>query len=214
MQISLRTDIAKSVVSKSKCLDDTINHWTLEKLKKGELAADDSITVNLLDLKKQNLIELQKVLTSAKAPQKTITTVSTWIENINNPHNAIVTSLPALEKMLIAALKDNKPYWVMKTNPDGILVPYAVKEIKYKNRYRDEEAYVYMQLVCIKIKIGGHWDDESTIELKADDTGIHFYKDTISKAGSDEDFISNFVQNEKATHIAIYHSCFLLRASS
>lgn len=193
MQITLRHDIAKAVVTKSKCLDDTLNHWTLDRLKKGEMDANDSINISLIDIKKASLIQLQKVLTEVKASAKTISTVTTWIENVNNPHNAVVTSLPALEKMLNAAIKDAKPHWIMKTNPDGISVPYAVEEIKYKNASRDDSAYVTMSLASIRIENGSRWDDDNAITLKKSDSHITFYKEDVSKKGDSDDSSSSFI---------------------
>lgn len=193
MQISIKLQQAKGIVEKSKCLDGVVSHWTIERLKKNDFDADDSLTINLVDLKKSDLASLAKLLDEVKAPAKTVSTLNTWIENLNNPHNAIITSLQQLEKMLTAAVKDScKPYWIMKINPDGLLVPYAVSEIKYKGRSRDDEAYVSVKLSAIRIKKDGRWDEEDDIKLQSITDNIYFYSSSVKKVDNDEDLISNF----------------------
>lgn len=187
MQIGLKMGMVKLLKEKTKSLDGLIGWSTENRLKENSFAEDDYMTVNLADLSKPNLSSLLKLLTELKAPAKTCSTVSTWIENLNNPHNALVTSLQQLEKILVSAIKETTPSWIMKTNPDGMLVPYAVSQIKYKGRSREDEAYVYLKLSSIQIK-SGRWDDDE-ITLGTHDSSLYFYNSDVKKADNDEDFI-------------------------
>ena len=82
-----------------------------------------------------------------------------WIKNLNNPKDAVVTSLPMLEKTLLSIFKNSKHKWVLMVNPDGMVVPCAVSLVKYKARGRDDDAYVNLSLSFITIRTTNHWSD-------------------------------------------------------
>jgi AAA+ superfamily predicted ATPase len=198
MQISLRCEAIK-LLQKGKAKDilqKQINWWTLDKITKDEYEKDETITINLCDITKANLYTLQEELKKLKdLSAKTLITLDTWIKNVENPKNAIVTSLQALDKMLSEAIKASNPKWIMKMNPDGMFVPYAVKEIKYHGRGRDyDDPIVKLKLAAIEISSGSRWDDDEKITMKLREETVYFYKDDVVKnAEDDEDFVSRIM---------------------
>lgn len=204
MQTGLKANIVKHVANKSKCLDGEIQSYTLRRIKEGEIADDEVYVINLVNLTKGKLIELLKYLKEAKAPTKNINTVEAWIKNIENPHDAIITSLNHFEKTLTAAIKETSPHWVMMKNDDGIYVPYAVNEVKYNGRTRyNDEPYVHINLKYAGIKVSHRWNDDDIddllkVEVQSEHCSI--YNDDLFKAKSTpikNDFTKNKADDEE-----------------
>jgi hypothetical protein len=166
--------------------------WYLrEKLKEKDFDKDEIIQIDLSEISDiQKLETFKKNLEEFNASKKTITTVSVWIENVKDPNNAVVTSLQGLVKMLNQATKSSKLGWIMKTNPDGFLVPYAVSEAKYQSRTREESAYVYLSITNIFPSYDRYSDDDS-VSLKEKTESIYFYKSDINEYEEDIDLFSD-----------------------
>lgn len=185
MQIFLKNKLAVEIFKATSALNGQVTSWTRERMIKGEFDEEGYINIKLSDLNKKDLLELFKVCKEKNTPGKTLKTIQTWIDNMSNPHNAVVSSLVTLEKILIEAVKSFNPRWIMRMNPDGMMVPYAVEEIKYKGRSRDEDASVMLKMKCIKI-YSDRWDDDE-MSIKSQSKIIYFYTSDIKKIDTGEE---------------------------
>lgn len=138
-----------------------------------------SANVNLIDFNKKKIKELYELFSKYDVAARTLTAMRVWIDNLNNPSNAVISSLPQLEKILKTIIDSTEVKWIWKENPDGMIVPYEVKEIKYRSRYRDDAASVTLLLICIKYS-RERWSDDEEINLKESSESISFYHDDIS----------------------------------
>jgi hypothetical protein len=129
---------------------------------------------------------LEKLLIDKKYNGKTIATLTNWIKNLSNPKDAVITSLSMLEKTLISIFKNSKYKWVLKMNPDGMVVPCAVTTVKYKGRSRDDDAYMNLGLSYIAIDSESRWDTDSEIAKDKKTTSINFYKSDITSITEEE----------------------------
>lgn len=142
---------------------------------KKEDKEDQTVSISLPDVSKKNLSLLLAALVKHKASGKTIKTIELWMRSLDNPNEATVTSLQHFEKLLIAAIKQNKKKWVAIQNDDGMLVPCAVKDVKYYPRRQDDYAHVSMTVVSVILKKNGRWDDEDGAIKKTTETDYHYF---------------------------------------
>lgn len=91
-----------------------------------------------------------------------------------------------LEKTLISIFKNSKYKWVLKMNPDGMVVPCAVTGVKYKGRSRDDDAYMCLSLSYISIERTNSWGNDAEIKKEKQSKNINFYKNDITSITEDE----------------------------
>jgi len=187
MNISLTLSIIDELRASANFLDNHLSWSVRDALKEKTYDKTQSIYLDLSEVKKENCELLEKLLVEKKYNGKTINTLTNWIKNLNNPKDAVVTSLPMLEKTLLSIFKNSKHKWVLMVNPDGMVVPCAVSLVKYKARGRDDDTYVNLSLSFITIRTTNHWLDDGR-EIKKDKItqSINFYKSDITTITEDE----------------------------
>ena len=187
MNITLSLSIIDELRASANFLDNHLSWSVRDALKEKTYDKTQSIYLDLSEVKKENCELLEKLLVEKKYNGKTINTLTNWIKNLNNPKDAVVTSLPMLEKTLLSIFKNSKHKWVLMVNPDGMVVPCAVSLVKYKARGRDDDAYVNLSLSFITIRTTNHWSDNER-EIKKDKItqSINFYKSDITTITEDE----------------------------
>jgi hypothetical protein len=187
MNITLSLSIIDEIRASANFLDSHLSWSVRDALKEKTYDKTQSIYLDLSEVKKDNCELLEKLLIQKKYNGKTINTLTNWIKNLNNPKDAVVTSLPMLEKTLLSIFKNSKYKWVLMVNPDGMVVPCAVSLVKYKARGRDDDAYMNLSLSFITIRTTNHWSDNER-EIKKDKItqSINFYKSDITTITEDE----------------------------
>ena len=187
MNITLTLSIIDELRASANFLDNHLSWSVRDALKEKTYDKTQSIYLDLSEVKKENCELLEKLLVEKKYNGKTINTLTNWIKNLNNPKDAVVTSLPMLEKTLLSIFKNSKHKWVLMVNPDGMVVPCAVSLVKYKARGRDDDAYVNLSLSFITIRTTNHWsDNERDIKKDKITQSINFYKSDITTITEDE----------------------------
>ena len=146
----------------------------------------DSILIDLTELSKTQCNQIEKFLIEKKYNGKTITTISNWIKNLSNPKDAIITSLIMFEKTMFSIIKESKYKWILMMNPDGMIVPCAVVEIKYIARNRDDDATMRLGLSYISIESNDSWRSDSEIKKEKRTKSIYFYRDDITNISEEE----------------------------
>lgn len=139
--------------------------------------------IDLTDYSKKKTSDLLDILKQYNVSPKTLTTVSLWLSNLSNPNDAVITTLQNFQKLLENVISKSSMKWIWQVNPDGCLVPYYVTEIKYKAKYRDEDAYVVITLESTKIKTD-RWDSEE-ISVRSEKDFIYFYRSCILDESED-----------------------------
>jgi hypothetical protein len=198
MNVSVRFSAIAEMKKNNVDTEQYFNYWVLRDL---EMAVNEKRDLNqevgnidLTDFSKKKTSDLLDILKQYDVNPKTLTTVSLWLSNLSNPNDAIITTLQNLQKLLENVISKSSMKWIWQVNPDGCLVPYYVNEIKYKARYRDEDAYVVISLESTKIKTD-RWGDEE-ISLKPEKEFIYFYRSCICDEHEDELADSYFDQDD------------------
>ena len=187
MRITLTLSVIDRIIEKANFLNRHLNWSIRDAIKDKQYSETDSVFVDLSEIEKVNCEILSQLLTIEKYNSKTISTLNNWIKNLSNPKNAVVTSLPMLEKTLISLFKADKNKWVLKMNPDGMIVPCAVTGIKYRGRTKDNDATVVLSLSYISMESADRWgSEETTIKKSKQDKNVYFYKENISDISEDE----------------------------
>lgn len=186
MNITLSLSIIDELRTSANFLDNHLSWSVKDALKEKNYDKTQSIYLDLSEVKKENCELLEKLLVEKKYNGKTISTLTNWIKNLSNPKDAVITSLPQLEKTLISIFKNSKYKWVLKMNPDGMVVPCAVTSIKYKGRSRDDDAYMSLGLTYISIESNSHWSSDAEIKKDKQSKSINFYKSDITTITEEE----------------------------
>lgn len=186
MNITLTLSIIDELRASADFLDNHLSWSVRDALKQKDFDKTQSIYLDLSEVKKENCELLEKLLIAKKYNGKTIATLTNWIKNLSNPKDAIITSLPMLEKTLISIFKNSKYKWVLKMNPDGMVVPCAVTNVKYKARSRDDDAYMNLGLSYIAIDSESRWDSDSEIAKDKKTSSTNFYKSDITSITEEE----------------------------
>ena len=186
MNITLSLSIINEIRTSAIFLDNHLSWSVRDALKEQTFDKTQSVYLDLSEIKKENCELLQKLLIDKKYNGKTISTLTNWIKNLSNPKDAVITSLPQLEKTLISIFKNSKYKWVLKMNPDGMVVPCAVTAIKYRARSRDDDAYMNLGLAYISIESNSRWDNDAEIKKDNQTKSINFYKSDITSITEDE----------------------------
>lgn len=186
MNITLSLTIIEQIRPDAGFLESHLSWSVRDALKEKNYDEIQFINIDLSEVTKKNCELLQKLLIEKKYSAKTISTLNNWIKNLSNPKDAIITSLPMLEKTLISIFKSSKYKWVLFMNPDGMVVPCAVSDIKYRARGRDNDAYMNLGLSYISIESTSSWSNDSEIKKDKRSKSIHFYKGDISPISEDE----------------------------
>ncbi len=126
MNITLSLSIVDELRASANFLDNHLSWSVRDSLKEKNYDKTQSIYLDLSEVKKENWELLEKLLIEKKYNGKTIATLTNWLKNLSNPKYSVITSLQMLEKTLIAIFKNSKYKWVLKMNPDGMVVPCAV----------------------------------------------------------------------------------------
>jgi hypothetical protein len=186
MNITLSLSVIDELITSAPFLDNHLSWSVRDSLKNKDFDKNQTIYLDLSDVKKENCILLEKLLTEKKYSGKTINTLTNWIKNLNNPKDAVITSLPMLEKTLLSIFKNSKHKWVLMVNPDGMVFPCAVSAVKYRARGRDDDAYTNLTLSFISI-VQDRWShDEREIKKDKITKSINFYKSDITDISEDD----------------------------
>lgn len=186
MNISLNLSVVAEIIPVAVFLEKHLSWSVRDALKEKNYDKTQSVYLDLSELKKEDCESLERLLIEKKYNGKTINTLSNWIKNLSNPKDAVITSLPMLEKTLISILKNSKYKWVLKMNPDGMVVPCAVTVVKYRARSRDDDAYMNLGLSYISIESSSHYSSDSEIKKDKQSKSINFYKSDITTVTEDE----------------------------
>lgn len=184
-ELRISADFLNNHLSRS--IKDALNEKTYDN--------KQSVYLDLSEVKKENCELLEKLLIEKKYNGKTIATLTNWIKNLSNPKDSVITSLPMLEKTLIAIFKNSKHKWVLKMNPDGMVVPCAVTGVKYRARSRDNDAYINLSLDYISIESTSRWDNDAEIKKDKQSKSINFYKSDITSITEEE--FNNYTLSNK-----------------
>lgn len=179
MQINLKASIIKQLIELDKDFEEKlISRWRVEDVKNGNIKPTESFQIDLTSLSKAYLTKLEKNLIILGIGGMTLTAIQNWLKGLSDPANANISSLAALEKMLIAVIKSNSLKWLLTQRGDGNFVPCAITQVKYFTKTRDyDEARVYICVSTIALERGNWWnDDEDVIKYKKDDEGFSFYR--------------------------------------
>lgn len=186
MNITLSLSVIDEIKASADFLDNHLSWSVRDALKQKDFDKTQSIYLDLSEVKKENCELLEKLLIQKKYNGKTIATLTNWIKNLSNPKDAVITSLPMLEKTLISIFKNSKYKWVLKMNPDGMVVPCAVTGVKYRARSRDDDAFMCLSLSYISIERTNSWDNDAEIKKEKQSKNINFYKNDITSITEDE----------------------------
>jgi hypothetical protein len=190
--------VVDAILPKATFLDDSLGWGTRQTIREKTYVDADSQTFDLgsFGLKKCEILD--KLLEDQKINPKTINTLKSWIKNIKNPKDAVITSLTMLEKTLTTIIKDSKHKWVLMENNDNMLVPYAVKGVKFHPRSRDSEEFVSMYLgyIAIKSDSSRYSDDPRELKRAKIDKNVYFYKSDLSIV-TEEDLNEHFSTDEE-----------------
>ena len=195
MNITLSLSIIDELRASANFLDNHLSWSVRDALKEKTYDKTQSIYLDLSEVKKENCELLEKLLIEKKYNGKTIATLTNWIKNLSNPKDSVITSLQMLEKTLIAIFKNSKYKWVLKMNPDGMVVPFAVTGIKYRGRSRDDDAYMNLSLTYISIESSSHWSNDAEIKKDKQSKSINFYKSDITSI-TEEEFNNYTLSNQ------------------
>lgn len=183
MRISIKYSTIKEMLEAGEnesFINGFASSYTVRTIKESETIDESySANINLIDFNKKKIKELYELFSKYDVAARTLTAMRVWIDNLNNPSNAVISSLPQLEKILKTIIDSSEVKWIWKENPDGMIVPYEVKEIKYRSRYRDDAASVTLSLTCIKYS-RERWSDDEEIGLRESTDSVYFYHDDIS----------------------------------
>ena len=187
MNITLSLSIIDQLRPSAEFLNNHLSWSVRDALEKKKYDETQSVYLDLSELKKENCELLEKLLIEKKYSAKTINTLTNWIKNLSNPKDAIITSLQMLEKTLTSIFKNSKYKWVLKMNPDGMVVPCAITDVKYRGKSRDNDAFLNLGLTYISIEKSNHWSD-TNVEIKKDkqSRNIIFYKTDITNISEEE----------------------------
>ena len=186
MNISLNLAVVAEIRESANFLDSHLSWSVRDAIKENTFDKTQSIYLDLSEVKKENCELLERLLIEKKYNGKTIATLTNWIKNLSNPKDAVITSLQQLEKTLISIIKNSKYKWVLMMNPDGMVVPCSVTEIKYRARSRDDDACMNLSLSYISIESNSHWNSENEIKKEKLTKNIYFYKSDITTITEDE----------------------------
>ena len=186
MNISLNLAVVAEIRESANFLDNHLSWSVRDAIKENTFDKTQSIYLDLSEVKKENCELLERLLIEKKYNGKTIATLTNWIKNLSNPKDAVITSLQQLEKTLISIIKNSKYKWVLMMNPDGMVVPCSVTEIKYRARSRDDDASMNLILSYISIESNSRWDSENEIKKEKLTKNIYFYKNDITTITEDE----------------------------
>jgi hypothetical protein len=195
MNITLSLSIIDELRVSANFLNNHLSWSVRDSLSQKNYDKAQSVYLDLSEVKKEDCELLEKLLVEKKCNGKTISTLNNWIKNLSNPKDAIITSLPQLEKTLISIFKNSKYKWVLKMNPDGMVVPCAVTSVKYKARSRDDDAYMSLGFTYISIESNSHWNSDSEIKKDKQSKNINFYKSDITLI-SEEEFNEYTLSNQ------------------
>jgi hypothetical protein len=199
MRINLTFKVIDEILKDVVFLTHHLSYSIEKQIKEKTYTDENSVLIDLSNIDKKDCELLEQELIKKKYNGKTINAISNWIKNISNPKNAIITSLPMLEKTLKGIVKESKSKWLLMTNPDNMIVPSAVISIKYKNRTRDDDPCVVLSLNHISIKSSSdHWSvSDKEIRKEKINKTVYFYKNDISEIDEDDFFDLNFDDEDK-----------------
>lgn len=186
MNITLSLTVVGQILESAKFLENHLSWSVRDALKEKSYDKTQSIYLDLSEVSKSNCELLEKLLIEKKYNGKTISTLTNWIKNLSNPKDAVITSLQMLEKTLISTIKNSKYKWVLMMNPDGMIVPCAVSEIKYRARSRDDDACTTLSLSYISIESNSSWNSDTEIKKEKSSKTIYFYKSDITSITEEE----------------------------
>jgi hypothetical protein len=188
MKITIKeTTLAEMITAKEPNLEDYFGYWQrdqVEKKLKNENRLSESLNLDISDFDKAKTKKFLALISKYDVAAKTLTTVNLWLNNLNNPASAVITSLPNFKKLFENVITKSNLKWIWRQNPDGMLVPYEVGEIKFRSGNRDESAYVSIQLSAMRIK-NDRWDD-AELKLQSESFGVFIHKEDIVETEDEE----------------------------
>jgi hypothetical protein len=140
----------------------------------------ESLAIDISDFDKAKTKKFLALITKYDVAAKTITSVNLWLNNLNNPASAVITSLANFKKLFENVIAKSSLKWIWRQNPDGMLVPYLVEEVKYRAASRDESAYVSISLSSMRIK-NDRWDD-TELKIQKESSYVYINKEDIIDA--------------------------------
>jgi hypothetical protein len=184
MKITIKENaLAEMIKAKESYLSDYFQYWQrdqVEKKIKNDNELSEYLAIDISDFDKAKTKKFLALITKYDVAAKTITSVNLWLNNLNNPASAVITSLANFKKLFENVITKSSLKWIWRQNPDGMLVPYLVEEVKYRAASRDESAYVSISLSSMRIK-NDRWDD-TELKIQKESSYVCINKEDIIDA--------------------------------
>jgi hypothetical protein len=184
MKITIKENaLAEMIKAKEINLSDYFQYWQrdqVEKKIKNDNELSEYLAIDISDFDKAKTKKFLALITKYDVAAKTITSVNLWLNNLNNPASAVITSLANFKKLFENVIAKSSLKWIWRQNPDGMLVPYLVEEVKYRAASRDESAYVSISLSSMRIK-NDRWDD-TELKIQKESSYVYINKEDIIDA--------------------------------
>lgn len=184
MKITIKENaLAEMIKAKEINLSDYFQYWQRDQVErkiKDDNELSESLAIDISDFDKAKTKKFLALITKYDVAAKTITSVNLWLNNLNNPASAVITSLANFKKLFENVIAKSSLKWIWRQNPDGMLVPYLVEEVKYRAASRDESAYVSISLSSMRIK-NDRWDD-TELKIQKESSYVYINKEDIIDA--------------------------------
>lgn len=184
MKITIKENaLAEMIKAKEINLSDYFQYWQRDQVErkiKDDNELSESLAIDISDFDKTKTKKFLALITKYDVAAKTITSVNLWLNNLNNPASAVITSLANFKKLFENVITKSSLKWIWRQNPDGMLVPYLVEEVKYRAASRDESAYVSISLSSMRIK-NDRWDD-TELKIQKESSYVYIHKEDIIDA--------------------------------
>lgn len=184
MKITIKENaLAEMIKAKEINLSDYFQYWQRDQVErkiKDDNELSEYLAIDISDFDKAKTKKFLALITKYDVAAKTITSVNLWLNNLNNPASAVITSLANFKKLFENVITKSSLKWIWRQNPDGMLVPYLVEEVKYRAASRDESAYVSISLSSMRIK-NDRWDD-TELKIQKESSYVYIHKEDIIDA--------------------------------
>jgi len=197
MKVSFRYTVMSAMSKKCK-LRDYFDYWEVTDLesaiKENRDLETSSASINISGYDKKKTITFLELIKECGASQKTIFAVNLWLNNLSNPNDAVITSLQNFQKLCDNVVSKSSLRWIWNLNPDGCLVPYYVKEIKYRSGNREEAACVCISCEAQNMSTD-RWSSDNKLTIQTETKYIYFHRSNIGDLTENE-LLESYFDND------------------
>lgn len=111
MRITLKMEIVAPLYTKSKVLHKFMGWNHSRVMKEKDYKPSDTITIDLVDMNRAELIELKELLADTLVPVRSFQTLQNWITNMDNPDDAILSRTTLHIKYSAPTQSESQELW-------------------------------------------------------------------------------------------------------